>query len=101
MRLGYDWSRDYMAGRSRNRTILTWIGVHGNLSFNEAYNHLYRSRLNNIDINSTNESLSNRILVPHGTCKDIEGKPPDIARMIIATVDAASAASFICLGTKY
>ena len=83
--LGYDWSRDYMAGKSRNRTILTWIGIHGNLSFNEAYNHLYRSSLDNIHINSTNESLSNRILVPHGTCKVFEGKPPNFVKINIST----------------
>ena len=76
----------YLSGQSRNKTILTWTGLNGNLSFKETFDHMYRSSVNNIVISATNGSITDRILVPHGTCKVFEGKPPHYVSIIFTTI---------------
>ena len=43
--LGYNWASDFLAGTTKNSTILSWTGIKKNSTFNETFNHLYNPGL--------------------------------------------------------
>ena len=45
------------------------------MTVNKTYNHLYKSELENIQLDVTGGNITNRFLLPHGLCKVYVGKP--------------------------
>ena len=73
--LGYKWSINYLSGETNDESVLSWNGLHGNWTFNEIFNYLYGSNLDEIYIKVSNGTISQRVLLPYGLCKVYEGKP--------------------------
>ena len=72
-KIGYHWATDYLAGVTSNKSVLSWTGLDGNMTFNETFNFLYDTGIENINIEAGNGSVTHRFWVPHGLCKVFEG----------------------------
>ena len=72
--MGYKYSISYLTGTTNNKTVLSWDGLDGNLTFNETFNYLYGSSMDDIDFLASNGTITHRTLLPYGLCKAYEGK---------------------------
>ena len=71
--LGYPYGSlsKYFQGRTENESVLTWTGLHGNLTFNETINHLFKVDSGNVGIKGI-KNLITRILLPYGICSEAQ-----------------------------
>ena len=76
--LGYPNSTNYLTGKTNNTSVLSWTGFKGNRTFQDTFDHLHRSGLDDIEFDVTDGNISKRFLIPHGLCKVYEGKAPKI-----------------------
>ena len=72
--LGYRYATDFFAGNTSNSAILSWTGLHGNLTFEETVEFMYGRQLDNIQITPSTGNLTTKFLIPHGLCNVYEGK---------------------------
>ena len=73
--IGYTGNSNFFSGQTTNESVLSFTGMHGNMTFNEILNHVYTPYLENIEFVSTKGNISNRLLYPLGLCKVYEGAP--------------------------
>ena len=73
--IGYTGNSNFFSGNTTNESVLSFTGMHGNMTFNESLNHVYTPYLENIEFVSTKGNISNRLLYPLGLCKVYEGAP--------------------------
>ena len=88
--MGYEWTTEYFAGETKNKSVLSWTGIKGKLTLNDTLNYLYRSGLENIEFNSASGTVSNRFLIPNGYCKVYEEKPIPFLRIFLKLTEDIS-----------
>ena len=99
--LGYNWAADFLTGKTKNSTILSWTGILRNSTFNETFNYLYTPDLQNIDFKFTTGNfdittgdIMNRFLIPLGMCKVFVGNPTGPIKVSIKSNGEISEYSF-------
>ena len=85
--LGYKSSTDFWNGKTTDKTVISWIGLHGNLTFDEAFSYLYKSDLENIKFKTAVGTVTKRILIPLGLCKVFEGSPVAFMEIHVKSTD--------------
>ena len=65
--LGYKLKGDYVAGVQGNSSILSWHGMHGNLTLNETLGYLFHSEVDKVRFRGI-DNFETRFLLPFGKC---------------------------------
>ena len=66
--LGYRYATDFLAGNTFNTSRVSWTGFHGNFSFNDTLNFLYKPHLKGMKILPKRGNVTKRFLIPMGIC---------------------------------
>ena len=74
LHLGYSGSTKYLTGEHNNKSVLSWTGTDGNLTFKDALTYLFQSNAENKDLYSDVNTTS-QFLLPFGLCTVAEGLP--------------------------
>ena len=77
--IGYAVANEYLSGQTINKSILSWTGLHGNLTSHEVFDLLYKGTLSiKKDKLHPRRNITKRFLLPHGNCQAFEGIPPSM-----------------------
>ena len=96
--LAYSSSFNHLAGKTTNRTLLSWSGLNENHTFEETINFFYNSTK---DIGFAGFSgpisgiISSRFIIPYGVCKVFEGKPASFMVIKLETAEISPHVLFV------
>ena len=104
--MGYGYAFDFLTGKVRTESVISWTGLKDdtNATFQQTIGHMYQSGVENIDAysfidfkaediefdqrNVKPESLYDKFIVPHGSCRLYVGKPWDLMQFSLGDKSA-------------
>ena len=83
--LGYKFSVDFFTGMTTEADVISWSGLHNNITFNETFAHIFDDHLDSIYFDISNGTVYKKLLIPNGLCKVYEGEPKHVHEIYFDT----------------